>query len=82
MSKCTGFERAAHQTKIHTLKPGDLFSPRRVELAHEGREVFERQITRIELERIAIKAANAAIERREAREGVMERLAAFFNKIK
>lgn len=82
MSKCiTGFERSAHQTKIHHLQPGDLVSPRHVGLANEGREVFERQ-TAAQIERIAIKAANAAIERREQRDGVMQRLAAFFDKIK
>jgi hypothetical protein len=81
MTKCTtGFERAAHMGKIHNLKAGDLYGPRPLELASEGREIFERQITRIELDRIALAHVNREIERREQRESNLERLWAWINK--
>jgi len=82
MSKCTtGFERTAHMGKIHSLKAGDMYSPRHIALAPEGREVFERQTGEREMERVAIRNANMAIDRREMRDSVMDRIAAFLGKI-
>lgn len=69
MSKCTGFERSAHQTKIHHLQPGDMVSPRRVVKALTHEQILTPR--RVE---DAIKAANIAIERREERADVWERI--------
>jgi hypothetical protein len=77
MSKCTGFERSAHVTKIHHLAPGDLFSPRRVVKAITHEQVLTPR--RVE---DALAAANVAIERREQRDSVIERLTAWISKIK
>lgn len=64
MSKCAGFSRDAHQTKIHKLAPGDLVSPRRVvKTALLGEQILTPR--RVE---DALAAANVAIERREVRD--------------
>lgn len=78
MAKCIGFERDAHMTKTFKLQPGDIITPRYVQLASEGRIVFADQ-REILIEREAIRKANIAIERRE-REG--ERRSAFMDWIK
>lgn len=61
MSKCAGFDRSGHQTKIHHLAPGEPYSPRR-----KGALLGDQVLTPRRVED-AIKAANVAIERREAR---------------
>lgn len=64
MAKCIGFERDAHMTKTFKLQPGDIITPRYVQLASEGRIVFADQ-RELQIEREAIRRANIAIERRE-----------------
>lgn len=69
MSKCNGFERDAHMTKIHHLQPGDLVSPRRVvKTALLGEQVLTPRavlvLARPGGELVAIEEANKAIERR------------------
>lgn len=64
MSKCHGFERSAHAGKVFHLQPGDIITPRYVQLASEGRVVFADQRELI-VEREALRKANIAIERRE-----------------
>lgn len=61
MSKCNAFGRDAHMSKIHKLAPGELYSPRR-----KGALLGDQVVTPRRVED-AIKAANVAIERREAR---------------
>lgn len=78
MSKCHGFERSAHERKVFHLQPGDIITPRYVQLASEGRVIFADQ-REIQIEREAIRRANIAIERRE-REG--ERRSEFMDWIK
>ena len=76
MSKCIGFERDAHMTKTFKLQPGDIITPRYVQLASEGRIVFADQR---EIEREALRKANIAIERRER---AQERESAFWGWVK
>lgn len=78
MAKCHGFERSSHMTKEFRLQPGDIITPRYVQLASEGRVVFADQRDLL-VEREAIRKANVAIERRERQS---ERESAFWGWVK